>query len=122
MTSAAFLPSSPFILHRGGRCLSASSRRPTVRAALHRNADDGKRELELNWRFQDENNRRPVACKGCNGTGFSECRWCNATGVLMLGDTLLCSVEGGCSCLNCIDGDVKCKRCKGTGKIAAWLQ
>lgn len=93
-------------------CMVAKSERP----------DNGRNELELNWLFQDRKNRKPVDCANCKGTGKVECRWCNSTGVLMLGDMLLCSVDGNCNCLNCDDGEVECKKCKGLGRIAGWLQ
>ena len=80
-----------------------------------------KRNLEMGWQFQMRRNEKPVPCETCNGTGRIECDWCHATGVLMLGDRLMCSLEGHSQCLACDNGEVKCKQCKGTGMIAPWM-
>ena len=80
-----------------------------------------RRNLELNWRFQDENNRKAVQCESCRGTGLAPCQWCNATGVMMLGDKLVCSIDGNSKCVLCDDGHVRCATCRGNGMIAAWL-
>lgn len=82
---------------------------------------DSRRGLEMGWRFQQKKNHKPQTCKTCNGSGRVECAWCHATGVLMLGDRLICSLEGQCSCLACTNGEVQCKACKGTGRIASWM-
>lgn len=84
-------------------------------------SDKSRRDLELNWRYQDETNRRPVSCPDCGGSGEKECGWCHGTGVMMLGDRLVCSIDGTCNCQACKGGYVKCKTCKGHGTVAAWL-
>lgn len=77
--------------------------------------------LELGWRLQTQGTDPPHRCSNCGGDGWAECKACHATGVLMLGDRLMCSIEGGCSCPVCKGGLVPCQRCKGSGRIAAWL-
>lgn len=84
-------------------------------------ADNSKKGLELSWRFQMKKNDGPAMCKKCNGVGRVECSWCHATGVLMLGDRLMCSIEGQSHCLACNNGEVECKACKGTGRLASWM-
>lgn len=75
----------------------------------------------MSWRFQTRKGDGPSICNKCNGRGKVECSWCHATGVLMLGDRLLCSIEGQSHCLACNNGEVPCKACKGTGKLASWM-
>lgn len=84
-------------------------------------ADSSKKALEMSWRFQKRKNHDPAFCTLCNGAGSVECSWCHATGVLMLGDRLMCSIEGQSHCLACHNGEVKCKACKGTGRLASWM-
>lgn len=78
-------------------------------------------DLELQWRLQGMRHAPPQTCARCGGDGRAECRACNATGMLTLGDTLICTLDGNCNCLLCNAGLVVCPNCKGTGKIAAWL-
>lgn len=77
--------------------------------------------FELAWRLQTMRNHTPNTCPTCRGSGEVECPVCHATGVLTLGDTLVCSIEGGDRCPVCKDGVLLCRKCKGSGKIAAWL-
>lgn len=86
-----------------------------------RDLNQSRENMELNWRFSKQKNEGPKTCKKCKGTGLVECSWCHATGVLMLGDRLMCSTEGQCHCLACDNGEVTCKACKGTGKLASWM-
>lgn len=78
-------------------------------------------DLELQWRLQNFRNNPPQNCTHCGGDGQVECTACNATGLLMLGDSLICTMDGNCNCLLCNGGLLVCTKCKGTGKIAAWL-
>lgn len=84
-------------------------------------AGGSRRDFELNFLYSDESNRAPVTCPECSGSGERECEWCNATGVLMLGDRLVCSLDGTTKCLVCNDGAVQCAKCRGSGSIAGWL-
>ena len=84
--------------------------------------NSARRSLEIGWRFQNmQKDEKPTPCEKCKGTGRIGCDWCHATGVMMLGDRLVCSINGNCSCLLCQGGEVQCKACKGTGMIAPWL-
>lgn len=96
-----------------------SSRKRSRRSS--RDTDYARRGLEMSWRFQNRKGDAPSTCKACNGRGTVECSWCHATGVLMLGDRLVCSIEGQSHCLVCDNGEVPCKTCKGTGKLASWM-
>lgn len=75
----------------------------------------------MGWRFQTKKNDSPEKCATCNGRGRVECGWCHATGVLMLGDRLMCSIEGHTHCMACDNGEIQCKSCKGTGRLAPWM-
>ena len=116
--TVAFLTPISFVFRR---CTATTTTRTTARRCVVAMTDGGRRNLELNWKYQDPENRRPVNCPSCNGTGKTECQWCNATGMLMLGDALICSIDGQTRCYNCKDGEVECKKCRGHGTIAAWL-
>jgi hypothetical protein len=89
-------------------------------------ADDW-RALEQSWRFQhrdvwDPTTSQPRACPDCAASGTVECRFCSATGVLTLGDKLLCSIEGGTACPVCNGrGETRCNNCAGSGHIASWI-
>lgn len=40
----------------------------------------------------------------------------------MLGDKMLCSVEGGSKCPVCKGrGETACRKCAGSGRIASWI-
>lgn len=102
-------------LPRSARFSSPHSRRNKGTEASSR------RGLEMSWRFQTRKGDNPSVCEKCKGYGKVECSWCHATGVLMLGDRLLCSIEGQSHCLACDNGQIPCKACKGTGKLASWM-
>lgn len=97
-------------------------------SSRNENDDSSKRakknswnDLELQWRLQNFRNKPPQNCTHCGGDGQMECRACNATGLLMFGNSLICTMDGNCNCLLCNGGLLVCTKCKGTGKIAAWL-
>ncbi|KAG1667839.1 hypothetical protein FOA52_011027 [Chlamydomonas sp. UWO 241] len=82
-------------------------------------------KLDMLWKIgkvrSDAN--KPEACSCCQGTGEIECEWCHGTGVLMVGDTLICSITDHTSkCPVCNStGYAKCKNCAATGFRAKWL-
>lgn len=88
---------------------------------------NGWKELEQLWRFQnrDKNAKGEAearSCSECRATGTVECKFCGATGVLTLGDKLVCSVEGGKACPVCKgEGETRCSKCAGSGRIANWI-
>jgi hypothetical protein len=90
-------------------------------------AADDWRALEQSWRFQhrdiwDPTTSQPRACPDCAASGTVECRFCSATGVLTLGDKLLCSIDGGTACPVCNgQGETRCNNCAGSGHIASWI-
>ncbi len=117
--TAAFLTPIPLFA-----ALAASHRRttsPVRRGVVFAAADGGRRNLELNWKYQEPENRRPVTCPDCKGSGKTGCQWCNATGALMIGGVMVCSIDGHTRCYVCDDGEVDCKKCCGHGTIAGWL-
>jgi len=108
--------------------------------------ESDRRSLELWWRFQEEQAKQRkqeqeeqaekakgttgviassqfAGCKTCKSTGKVECKWCMGTGLLTLGDSLLCSLETKSSVCPCCksSGELKCPDCKGTGFVANWL-
>lgn len=97
------------------------------RMSKHKRGDDGerlpseKRNLELAWRLQTMGMEKPRRCSKCGGDGWAECEVCHSTGMMTLGDRLVCSIDGGDACPVCDGGLVRCPRCKGSGRIAAWL-
>lgn len=103
--------------------ISISPIRASVKDGVNDKGSTGgsRRDFELNFRYSDESNRSPVICPECGGSGERECEWCKATGVLMLGDRLVCSLDGTTKCLVCNDGAVQCSKCRGSGSIAGWL-
>lgn len=111
---------------QGSRRRSTTPTAP-IRAAVNNNVNGkggtsgSRRDFELNFRYSDESNRAPVTCPECSGTGERECQWCHATGLLTLGDKLICSIDGTTKCLLCNDGAVQCRKCRGSGSIAGWL-
>lgn len=94
---------------------------PSSTRRSRRSSDSSKKDLEMSWRFQTKKNDNLQLCSTCKGRGRVECSWCHATGVLMLGDRLMCSIEGQSHCLACDNGEILCKRCKGTGHLASWM-
>lgn len=73
--------------------------------------------------FSKRKNEKPKKCSGCSGIGTVDCTFCNGTGVMTLGDQLLCSTSGNCSCVVCkTTGQIPCDTCHGTGYIASWLE
>ncbi len=87
----------------------------------------GWRELEMLWRRDQFGKTFPAqstvnTCSECTGSGAVECRFCSATGVLMLGDKIICSISGGTTCPVCEGhGETKCRRCSGSGNVASWI-
>jgi hypothetical protein len=86
------------------------------------------RRLEQSWRFQHRNDLGgggggdSIACLKCRGSGVDECKFCSATGLLTLGDKILCSVSGGTKCPVCRgSGYQSCSGCSGCGQIAKWI-
>ncbi|GAQ81942.1 hypothetical protein KFL_000950180 [Klebsormidium nitens] len=79
-------------------------------------------ELERAWHISKR--PKPVPCSTCSAEGEVECPWCNGTGFLVLGDTMVCDVnDHDRSCRVCQGkGSIKCDDCKGTGKRAGWLE
>lgn len=109
----------------GGARLGARRRAAGAVACAARPPGDGARALELGWRFQHRGSGDGAAsrdCAACRGGGAEECRFCSATGVLTLGDKLLCSVDGGTECPVCEgSGETTCGRCQGSGQVANWM-
>lgn len=91
----------------------------------------GWRELEQSWRFDHRHElyagdagsqRDSLDCPDCRATGVVECKFCGSTGMLTLGDKLLCSVTGSTTCPVCEgSGDCRCQKCGGCGQIAKWI-
>mmetsp|Transcript_59318 Transcript_59318/g.120581 ORF Transcript_59318/g.120581 Transcript_59318/m.120581 type:complete len:153 (-) Transcript_59318:171-629(-) len=81
--------------------------------------------LDLMWKIGGAKKRdRPQVCSSCSGSGECECPWCHGTGVLTLGDSLVCSTTNHASkCPVCKSaGYTKCENCRGTGFRAGWLE
>lgn len=106
---------------KGRNLESGSGANETNAKSERREAASQRSELEMRWRFNMTGSRAPVPCEDCKGSGAVECGWCHSTGVLTLGDKLICSVDGSTRCLICDQGQVECRKCRGKGKIAGWL-
>eukprot|EP00898_Chlorokybus_atmophyticus_P008327 jgi/Chlat1/8496/Chrsp80S07887 len=128
-------PSSTTVLRRR-RAVGRSARRRVQRGHVVVSALRSERPLEDNGSGNDAQSfaqrldrawtiarqPRPVPCSGCRASGEEECQWCHGTGVLTVGDLMLCTVDGNCRCRVCKGrGFNKCDRCKGTGQVASWL-
>ena len=107
---------------QGKSCWQPRFRRCLLTSLAASLSGSERNELELLWRFQQAKHSPPVSCRQCKGTGKVECPWCHSTGVMTLGDILLCSLDGSTNCLNCEDGEIRCRKCQGSGRVAAWLQ
>lgn len=95
---------------------------PSLQSRRHRaRFESSKKGLEMAWRFNVQDASQTETCPTCRGKRAVECPWCHATGALMLGDRMMCSIEGHSQCLVCQDGEVECKACKGTGRLASWI-
>eukprot|EP01025_Chloroclados_australasicus_P031994 TRINITY_DN32382_c0_g1_i1.p3 TRINITY_DN32382_c0_g1~~TRINITY_DN32382_c0_g1_i1.p3 ORF type:complete len:171 (+),score=11.03 TRINITY_DN32382_c0_g1_i1:33-545(+) len=82
----------------------------------------GKKRLEQLWTIQYKAGLLQ-SCGCCGGCGQQECQWCHGTGILMVGDKLVCDVYGGNDCKICKgQGYVNCEHCRGTGRVAGWLE
>ena len=90
--------------------------------------------------------RKPLPCTGCRGTGLCDCQFCRGSGAMTVGEQVFCSLAEGCrGCPACkrkvparrglaawcgtgptadchprAQGQIKCKQCRGTGKLAGW--
>jgi hypothetical protein len=90
---------------------------------------EAARILEQSWRFQHRNHAgsggdegQSRDCPACIGSGAKECGFCSGTGILTVGDKLLCSVSGGTSCPVCRGvGETRCESCNGSGQVAKWI-
>ncbi|GAX78657.1 hypothetical protein CEUSTIGMA_g6095.t1 [Chlamydomonas eustigma] len=78
--------------------------------------------LDLLWKIGKK--PRPESCTCCKGSRERECDWCHGTGVLTIGDSILCSTaEHNSKCPVCKGvGYSPCSHCRGTGFRAQWLQ
>eukprot|EP01023_Acetabularia_acetabulum_P021048 TRINITY_DN21003_c0_g3_i2.p3 TRINITY_DN21003_c0_g3~~TRINITY_DN21003_c0_g3_i2.p3 ORF type:complete len:157 (+),score=11.11 TRINITY_DN21003_c0_g3_i2:155-625(+) len=86
-------------------------------------AVSAKKRLELLWAMQSKAKQSQM-CGCCKGCGQQECDWCHGTGVLTVGDTLLCdTVASSSKCAVCKgQGYVSCDHCKGIGRVAGWME
>ncbi len=57
-------------------------------------------------------------CHMCLGKGSVLCGFCHGTGFLTIGDQLI-GTNNNCSACNGI-GEMECKKCMGSGRIANW--
>eukprot|EP00904_Undaria_pinnatifida_P012920 jgi/Undpi1/8759/HiC_scaffold_25.g11221.m1 len=79
--------------------------------------------LEMRWRMAKKRDKT-VCCRQCAGEGVVECRFCAGTGLFKIGSDLIVHPTSGRPppCPVCKSkGEEVCTRCKGAGRIAAWL-
>lgn len=86
-----------------------------------------RRNLELRWKLMQSNDECDVedmySCGGpcdiCDGEGVVECRFCQGTGFLTIGET----IYSGKDCPVCSGaGEEECKSCMGRKWVAKWRQ
>lgn len=91
----------------------------------NRDAQDGRRHLNLIWTIREEIESCDVTkkdicgkfCSECEG-GRTICRFCKGTGFLMIGDDLIGTNNDCPVCKG--DGEEECKNCMGSGRIVDW--
>ncbi|CAM9096171.1 unnamed protein product [Ascophyllum nodosum] len=108
-------PSTP--AHEISEGMGKGSPSPSQRLRLQRE------NLDLRWRISQKRNAT-VCCRQCAGEGVCECRFCAGTGLFKVGAELMIHPASGrpSPCPVCKSKGVEvCSRCKGAGRIAAWL-
>lgn len=86
-----------------------------------------RRNLELRWKLMQSNDECDLEdmnscggpCEDCEGEGVVECRFCQGTGFLTIGET----IYKGKDCPVCSGtGEEECKSCMGRKWVAKWRQ
>jgi DnaJ-class molecular chaperone len=86
-----------------------------------------RRNLELRWKLMQSNDECDLEdmnscggpCEDCEGEGVVECRFCQGTGFLTIGET----IYKGKDCPVCSgSGEEECKSCMGRKWVAKWRQ